>query len=286
MLKKYILQVILIVLVVSKTGYCQYYELPQTSAKDHVFKYSAYTVLYNTTTNTPRWVAWTFSTNKRSNIKVARSGNKFLPDPNLGSASPTHDTYTNSGYDRGHMCPANDCLWSGKALEESFYMSNICPQTAELNRAKGRKGLGSPWRIVEEKCDGPWADHYKMLYIVAGPIPNEIRGTIPIEEGRSILVVERGDTVRRGTILIEEGRSILVPKRFFKAIVGVDKNGKYHGIGFIFTQECAVQIVSIDEVERQACLDLFYQIPQRIQNKIEKVSSFSESDWPDLSVIK
>lgn len=162
------------------------------------------------------------------------------------------------------MCPANDCLWSGKALDESFYMSNVCPQTPELNRARGRKGLGSAWRIVEDKCDGPWADKYKMLYIVAGPIPNEIRGTITIEDGKSILV----------------------PKRFFKAIVGVDKNGQYHGIGFIFTQECAVQIVSIDEVERQACLDLFYQIPQRIQNKIEQVSSFSESDWPGLSVIK
>lgn len=258
-MRRYTLQVILIALVISTTGCCRDYELPQTSAKDHVFKYSAYTVLYNSTTNTPRWVAWTFSKNKRSNIKAARSGNKFLPDPNLGSASPTHDLYTNSGYDRGHMCPANDCLWSGNALLESFYMSNVCPQTPELNEK-----IGGPWRIVEEKCHNPWAEHYKMLYIVTGPIPNEIRGTITIEEGRSILV----------------------PKRFFKAIVGVDKNGKYHGIGFIFTQEGKVEIVSIEEVEQRAGLDLFYQIPKRIQDKIEQVSSFSESDWPGLSVIK
>ena len=245
-------------------AWCQRYELPMTSKKDLVFRYSAYSVLFDKTTNIPRWVAWNFSAKKRSNIQVSRSGNEFTPDPHLGPASPLALHYTNSGYDRGHMCPANDCLWSGKALEESFYMSNICPQTPALNRGKGRKGLGSAWYIVEEKCHNPWADHYKTLYIVAGPIPNEMRGTIPFCEGKSILV----------------------PKRFFKAIVGVTKNNTYHGIGFIFTQECGVEIVSIDRVEQLTRLDLFYQIDKSTQNKIEKVSSFSEKDWPGLSVIR
>ena len=33
---------------------------------------------------------------------------------------------------RGHMAPAADMKWSKKAMEESFYMSNICPQNQKL----------------------------------------------------------------------------------------------------------------------------------------------------------
>ena len=29
--------------------------------------------------------------------------------------------------DRGHMCPAGDNRWHWKAMQESFYMTNICP---------------------------------------------------------------------------------------------------------------------------------------------------------------
>lgn len=242
--------------------HAQKYELPMTCGKDKVIYHSAYSVLFNTTTNTPRWVAWTYSKSKMPKVSLSRSGNKFSPDPKLGGLSPLHDTYTNSGYDRGHLCPANECLWDGNALLQSFYMSNVCPQTSKLNRARGRKGQGSAWRVVEDKCETAWIERYETLYIVAGPIPGEIRATIPFGEGKSILV----------------------PKRFFKAIVGV-RNGKYQGIGFIFTQECGFRIVSIDQVERESRLDLFYQIPVKKQNKLEKVSKFSNQEWPDIDVL-
>lgn len=256
--------VLLLVLGIPMLVWCQGYELPMTSVKDHPYKYKAYTVLFNTTTNIPRWVAWTYSKKKKSNIQLPRGRNVLKPDPNLGQASPPDAAYTGSGYDRGHMCPANDCLWNGQALLESSYATNFCPQSPALNRSMGRKGKGgSAWPIVEDKCHSLWVEHYDVLYIVAGPIPGEMQGTI----------------------LFGEGKSILVPKRFFKAIVGARK-GSYHGIGFVFTQDGEVEIVSIDEVERLARLDLFCNLPKRIQEKVESVSSFSESDWPDLKVIK
>ena len=51
--------------------------------------------------------------------------------------------YTKSGYDRGHMAPAADMKWNKQAMEESFYMSNICPQNPNLNRGD--------WNDLEEK---------------------------------------------------------------------------------------------------------------------------------------
>jgi len=42
--------------------------------------------------------------------------------------------YCRSGYDRGHMVPAADQTFSQEAMNETFYLSNICPQNAHLNR--------------------------------------------------------------------------------------------------------------------------------------------------------
>ena len=69
--------------------------------------------------------------------------NKFLPDPDVRGAKAYTGDYTKSGYDRGHMAPAADMKWSKQAMEESFYMSNICPQNPNLNRGD--------WNDLEEK---------------------------------------------------------------------------------------------------------------------------------------
>lgn len=36
-----------------------------------------------------------------------------------------------SGYDRGHMVPAADAKISQKAMDETFYLSNIAPQVGD-----------------------------------------------------------------------------------------------------------------------------------------------------------
>lgn len=39
--------------------------------------------------------------------------------------------YFRSGYDRGHMVPASDARRNQEAMNETFYLSNICPQVGE-----------------------------------------------------------------------------------------------------------------------------------------------------------
>jgi endonuclease G len=67
----------------------------------------------------------------------------FKPDPLLYNATDIADYYVNSGYDRGHLCPAasNECLTT-QVLNECFYYSNIAPQTHNLN--------AGTWKILEE----------------------------------------------------------------------------------------------------------------------------------------
>ena len=96
-----------------------------------------YTVSFNPELNIPNWVAWELNSSKLVE-KESRAGH-FYPDPDIprGIAVETGD-YSNSGYDRGHMCPAADNKWDKQAMRESFYMTNICPQHHNLNRGNWR----------------------------------------------------------------------------------------------------------------------------------------------------
>ena len=230
------------------------YELPAYSGTP--FFYSGYTVLFNTKTNTPDWVAWRLDNSRLGNVKVSRrKDSKFKPDPTLGALSPRHDDYTNTPYDRGHMCPANDCLQSGEALLESFYMSNVCPQKSSLNRRS--------WATLEEKCHS-WIlnGFFSTLYIVCGPIPDEIDYIIATKE-----------------------RHIVASKRFFKAIIGEKTRGGYAGIAFVFEQSGRAEAMSIDALELLIRKDLFFNVPRRISQKAEKMQP-NQQDWPSFDVIR
>ena len=50
--------------------------------------------------------------------------------------------YKATGYDRGHMASAQSLGRSRKVMDESFYLSNMCPQLPALNRGK--------WKELEE----------------------------------------------------------------------------------------------------------------------------------------
>ena len=100
-----------------------------------VIRHTGYTVSYNAETKIPNWVAWTL-TPERFEEAVSRY-DKFLPDPEVANPVTTED-YRRSGYDRGHLCPAADNKWDEQAMRESFYMTNVCPQDHNLNRATGK----------------------------------------------------------------------------------------------------------------------------------------------------
>ncbi len=126
-------------------------EIPmiQSSTGGQILKRKGYTLSYNADYKTPQWVAWEL-TKKETKGKEGRT-NKFLPDPDVRGAKAYTGDYTKSGYDRGHMAPAADMKWNKQAMEESFYMSNICPQNPNLNRGD--------WNDLEEKSR-QWAKKY------------------------------------------------------------------------------------------------------------------------------
>ena len=133
---------------------------PLTDRPEQLLKRVGYTVSYNSVLKLPNWVAWHLTVAHISGISK-RDGIKFHEDEEVPQPRATDADYRRSGYDRGHMCPSGDNKWSCLAQEQSFLLTNVCPQDHQLN--------AGDWNEMESQCRR-WAKRYGDIYIVAGPI--------------------------------------------------------------------------------------------------------------------
>ena len=75
---------------------------------------------------------------------VGRSSSRFTIDDRLPSPQVTHDDFSKTGYDRGHMVPSEDRQSSVSINRLTFRTSNVCPQLPSLNRGQ--------WKMTENVC--------------------------------------------------------------------------------------------------------------------------------------
>lgn len=225
------------------------YELPalRKSSNEIILRRKGYTASYNPATRLPNWVAWHL-TAAHTDGKAKRKDHAFHEDTDV--PEPRVDTYDymRSGYDRGHMCPAGDNKWDALAMEQSFLMTNICPQDHRLN-------IGD-WNNLETQCR-QWAKEFGGIYIVCGPI----------------LYKGKHKTIGKN--------KVVVPEAFFKVILRMGKTPQ--AIGFIYRNNdkrhpWGDYVNSVDEVERITGFDFFPTLPDKVEQKVE--SSYDAEAWP------
>ena len=213
----------------------------QTSPKgtpEQILKRTGYVASYNKTNLLPNWVAWHL-TAERTEGSAKRSGVDFAEDTEVPEPRATDWDYYNSGYDRGHMCPAADNKSSKKAMEESFLFTNMCPQNGNLNRGD--------WNEMEMACR-KWAKKYGDLYIVCGPI----------------LYKGKHKTIGKN--------KVVVPEAFFKVVLRTGDDPQ--AIGFIYKNTSGNRpkdsyVNTVDEVERITGIDFFPSLPDDVEKKVE-----------------
>ena len=209
--------------------------------KNVVCQYSGFTSYFNPETHIPNCVAYEIIESETTGDEPRKKS--FEADHTIDGCAESSD-YRNSGYDRGHMAPAADMKWSKVAMEESFLMTNICPQVKSLN-----SGI---WHRLEQRVR-EWAARDSSIIVVCGPIFTPGK---PVEQIGEI--------------------GVAVPHRFFKALYAPGRN---IGIAFIFDNdkvkgELRKYAVTIDSVERETGLDLFYNLPDDIENEVENQCNY------------
>ncbi|MGB3618197.1 MAG: DNA/RNA non-specific endonuclease [Catalinimonas sp.] len=202
-----------------------------------VVRYSGFTLAYAEPYEQAAWVAYQLTDDEVAG-RVKRTDN-FRADRQVRTGSATLEDYHSSGYDRGHLVPAGDMKWSRRAMEESFLLSNVSPQAPAFNR-----GI---WNQLEQQTRR-WAERDGALYVVTGPL------------------------LEPGLKTIGESR-VAVPRYFFKVLLDA-RPPELKAIAFLMPNRGSKKalsafVVSVDEVERRAGLDLFPQLPDEIEEVLE-----------------
>lgn len=208
------------------------------STSEVILKRFAYTCSFNPDNKIPNWVAWELTAD-HTDGPYKRGGIKFQEDEGV----TTYD-YSRSGYDRGHMCPSGDNKWDETAQEQSFLMTNMCPQNHNLN--------AGDWNEMEMQCRR-WAEKFGKVDIMAGPI---------LFRGKHKKI----------------GNGVVVPEAFFKVVYCPSKQ---MAIGFIYRNEAGNRpkgdyVNSVAQIERITGFKFLTSLPAKEAEKIKNEADLSE----------
>lgn len=186
----------------------------------------------------------------RASDGIDRRNSVFKEDPAVPDTfkSKLRD-YFRSGYDRGHLAPAADAKFTQRAMDQTFFLSNMSPQVGEgFNR--------DYWAHFEDFCRRLTGE-YESVRVVSGPLFLPKRGA----DGKMRVMYE----------VIGDG--VAVPTHFYKIIVGERpiKAGRPSDIAigaFVLPNDRIDNktplksfAVPVSAIERAAGLEFFSKLP-------------------------
>lgn len=93
---------------------------------------NGFVIYYNIDRQIPALVAWNLS-KKNLGRKHRPSNNSFRQDTECPKPRAKAQSFVNSGYQRGHLCPSADRSADNTQMRATFVMSNVAPMTQVLN---------------------------------------------------------------------------------------------------------------------------------------------------------
>lgn len=167
------------------------------------------------------------------------------------------------GFDRGHMVPNSVIAsqYGSLAQMETFFMTNMCPQKAALNRG--------PWARLEKWIIDA-AQEKEHIFVVCGPI-----------FGEEPKFVESGAE-----------RKIQIPDAYFMILVDAEAEFRdkptIRLLAYVFPQDAAQNAdfkdrekfgASVDEIEEATQLDFFPEFSRLFANWDQKEAAKEMTHW-------
>lgn len=219
-------------------GYA-YAGLPKIEHPVVVLRNIGYVAGYSEQRRDPLWVCYRVFRVENESAPPRPSG--FRVDERTHARVSPED-YKATGYDRGHMAPnyAIATRYGTEAQRETFLMSNIVPQTPQLNR-----GL---WQRLETLIARTYAQEYEQVWVIAGPVYSR--------EARAL------------------GSGVDIPVSCY-GIVLDEVNGAPRVMAFVIPQDVPPDaklegyLQSVDDIEAMTGLDFMAGVPDEVEVRLE-----------------
>lgn len=216
------------------------------STTGNIIKHNYYLLSYSEPHEQAEWVAYQLE--KDHLTYDDRKRPYFIEDPKVRSKSADWRNYKNSGFDRGHLCPAGDRRFSEQAYNETFYTSNISPQNKEFNA-----GI---WNRLEQQVRF-WCKRYGDLTVITGGVLTENLYEIGSED-------------------------VDVPEKYFKIIAREDGKNNLKVLCFLIPHKEGNRsfqdfLVPIDSLEQVTGIDFFEKLSPKIESELE--NSVHSKGW-------
>ncbi|TVT39370.1 DNA/RNA non-specific endonuclease [Hymenobacter setariae] len=230
-----------------------------TNTTNYLLIHPQYATGYNAQRGIPVWTSW--HVGRTDLTKAAPRQDDFRADPALPrqfySVSP--QSYSGSGFDKGHNCPSGDRTASLDDNSATFLMSNMVPQAPQNNQ--------QTWGNLEE---------YTRAQVVKGQEAYVLMGSYG-----------RGGVGKNGPAsTIDQGR-VTVPARIWKVIVFLPEGsndlqriaaGQARIVAIdtpndntTINPDWQQYLTSVDKIEAASGLDILSALPLTTQTQLQKV---------------
>ena len=202
---------------------------------------------YNRDKAIPNWSAWRLSKAELGDL-ARPNPDPFRPDPRLPNnwERVTPSDYTGSGFDRGHLCPSADRSGSEEGMSDTFLMTNMTPQTPDLNRGPWVK-LEAYLRTLVTRGNDVYI--FAGVYGEKGKLKKKV--SVPTNDWKIAVSIPRGAPISE---INPQTRVIAVDMPNVKAI----KNADWQ-----------LYRVTVRQIEQRTGYNFFSNLPQLLQDEIE-----------------
>ena len=229
------LKLFVLILVAAFPAFSQSWELPKSSSFDY---HSGYSFEYSNEYKQSRWVAYKLIGGNA--LKKTLPEVQFFNDPKLPLGALNNEDFYQRVYPPGHLKPSGDSRSDFNEMHDAYYYANVCPMQPTFDQ--------ETWRILENMVRG-WSLIFDTIYVASGPAFKKKSDSVGVHK-------------------------VSVPDYFYKVLLvhnGIDMQM----IGFVLPNidvryDYIKNPVSVDSVERVTGIDFFYQLPDYLEQDLEK----------------
>jgi len=213
-----------------------------------------YVESYSSSRGTPNWVSWHLDATSTGTTGRLDNFANFTGLP-TGYYQVLSNSYSGSGFDRGHNCPSGDRTSSTEANSSTFLMPNMIPQAPNNNQ--------KAWATLESYLRAEVQKGYEV-YIIMGSYGKGGSGTNGFAETINLGKVVVPNRVWKVAIILPTGNGDLARVNADTRILAVDTPNEN-----TIDADWKKYITTVDAIEKATSYDLLSKLPISLQKALQ-----------------